>query len=81
MHGILHCLLIRMYAKVTEQLGLAPGGEFRVAYQEARKVAGCKIILGDMPINLTLSRSFNALPWYRKLKLALTIFFTNHNVT
>jgi pheromone shutdown protein TraB len=70
-----------MYAKVTEQLGLAPGGEFRVAYQEAMKISGCKIILGDMPINLTLNRSFNALPWYRKLKLAFTIFFTNHNVT
>jgi hypothetical protein len=33
-HGLLQSLLIRLYAKVTEELGLAPGGEFRVAYNE-----------------------------------------------
>jgi hypothetical protein len=34
LQGLLEVLLIRLYAQVTEQLGLAPGGEFRVAYKE-----------------------------------------------
>ncbi len=32
--GVLHILLIRLYAKVTAELGMAPGGEFRVAYRQ-----------------------------------------------
>ena len=80
-HGLLQSLLIRLYAKVTEELGLAPGGEFRVAYKEAMQIPGCKVILGDMPINLTLSRGFHSLPWYRKLKLAWCLLTTNHKLT
>lgn len=72
--------MIRLYAKVTEQLGMAPGGEFRVAYNQALQIPGCKIILGDMPVKLTLSRGFNSLPWYRKLKLAWCFLTTDHNI-
>ena len=70
-----------MYAKVTEELGIAPGGEFRVAYNEALQVPGCKVILGDMPIALTLRRGFNSLPWYRKLKLAWVLLTTDSKIT
>jgi len=80
-HGILHSLLIRIYAKVTEELGLAPGGEFRVAYKGALQIPGCKVILGDMPVDITLSRGFNSLPWYRKLKLAWVLLTTDHKMT
>lgn len=79
--GLLQALMIRLYANVTEQLGMAPGGEFRVAYKEATQIAGCKIILGDMPVKLTLSRGFNSLPWYRKLKLAWCFLMTDHKIT
>ena len=34
MQGLLQALLVRLYAKITEELGLAPGGEFRAAYNE-----------------------------------------------
>ena len=34
-----------------------------------------------MPINITLSRGFNSLPWYRKLKLGLVLLFSNHKLT
>lgn len=34
-----------------------------------------------MPINLTLSRGFNSLPWYRKLKLAWAFLSTDHKLT
>lgn len=80
-HGLLQSLLIRLYAKVTEELGLAPGGEFRVAYKEAMQIPGCKVILGDMPINLTLTRGFKSLPWYRKLKLGWTLLMTDYKLT
>ena len=79
--GLLQTLMIRLYANVTEQLGMAPGGEFRVAYKEATQIPGCKIILGDMPVKLTLSRGFNSLPWYRKLKLAWCFLTTDHKIT
>lgn len=62
-------------------LGLAPGGEFRVAYNESKKIPGCQVILGDMPIKLTLSRGFNSLPWYRKLKLGWSLLTSNHKLT
>ncbi len=80
-HGLLQSLMIRLYAKVTQELGLAPGGEFRVAYNEAQRIPGCRVILGDMPINLTLTRGFHSLPWYRKLKLAWLLLTTNDKLT
>lgn len=79
--GLLQALLIRLYAQITKELGLAPGGEFRVAFKEAKKIKGCRVYLGDMPIQITLKRGFHSLPWYRKLKLGLALLFTNPKIT
>jgi pheromone shutdown protein TraB len=68
--GILHLLLLSMSAHITKQLGMAPGGEFRTAFREARKIPGCRIHLGDRPIGITLRRALGALSWYQKLRLA-----------
>jgi len=76
-HGLLHYLMIKLYADLTAELKVVPGGEFRSAYNEASNIPDCKIVLGDMPVELTLKRSFGALPWYRKLKL-IWIFITNN---
>jgi hypothetical protein len=32
--GLMHVLFLSLSAHVTQQLGMAPGGEFRAAYQE-----------------------------------------------
>lgn len=32
--GMMHLLLLSMSAHLTKQLGMAPGGEFRRAFQE-----------------------------------------------
>lgn len=32
--GLLYVLLLRMVAKITKELGMAPGGEFRRAFEE-----------------------------------------------
>lgn len=34
MQGILNILLLNMSAYITKELGMAPGGEFRVAFNE-----------------------------------------------
>ncbi|CAG4941865.1 unnamed protein product [Parnassius apollo] len=33
--GMLHAMLLKTYADIAKELGVAPGGEFRRAYQEA----------------------------------------------
>ena len=33
-NGLMQILLVRMSAQITKQLGMAPGGEFRRAFQE-----------------------------------------------
>ncbi|KAK7102452.1 traB domain-containing protein-like [Littorina saxatilis] len=68
--GIMHLLLLSMSAHLTKQLGMAPGGEFRRAFQEARRVPGCRLQLGDRPIQITLKRALGALTVWQKLKLA-----------
>ena len=39
--GVMHLLLLSMSAHLTRELGMAPGGEFRVAVREVRKVFAC----------------------------------------
>ncbi|KAL7643047.1 UNVERIFIED_CONTAM: hypothetical protein RMT77_006336 [Armadillidium vulgare] len=68
--GILYLLLLSVSAHITKQLGMAPGGEFRAAFAEARRSApGCLIQLGDRPIQITLSRALASLSVWQKMKL------------
>lgn len=50
-----------MSAKLTKELGMAPGGEFRRALAEASKIPNCNVHLGDRPINITLQRAIKGL--------------------
>lgn len=34
MSGMLHAMLLKTYADIAKELGVAPGGEFRRAYHE-----------------------------------------------
>ncbi|XP_059610107.1 traB domain-containing protein [Phlebotomus argentipes] len=67
--GLLFILLLNISAKLTEQLGMAPGGEFRRALEEAQKLPHCMLHLGDRPINVTLQRSLHGLTFWQTLKL------------
>ncbi|XP_022634318.1 traB domain-containing protein isoform X7 [Vigna radiata var. radiata] len=49
--NIIEVLFRWFYAKVGSELGVLPGNEFRVAYEEAIKYGG-KVILGDRPQQL-----------------------------
>nr|KAG5711365.1 hypothetical protein BaRGS_006062 [Batillaria attramentaria] len=74
--GVMHLLLLSMSAHLTKQLGMAPGGEFRRAFHEARHVPGCRLQLGDRPIQITLKRALGALSVWQKMKLAWYLITT-----
>ncbi|XP_072940265.1 traB domain-containing protein-like isoform X2 [Epargyreus clarus] len=59
--GMLHAMLLKTYADIAKELGVAPGGEFRRAYHEMKKIPGCKLFLGDRPIQITIARAFQSL--------------------
>ena len=58
LQGVMTCTMLSMSAHLTKELGMAPGGEFRRAYREAKEVPGCLVHLGDRPIQITLKRAF-----------------------
>ncbi|XP_069703231.1 traB domain-containing protein isoform X2 [Periplaneta americana] len=68
-HGLMYILLLSMSAHLTKQLGMAPGGEFRRAFAEARQVPMCLIHLGDRPIHITLQRALASLSWWQTMRL------------
>ncbi|KAK3781471.1 hypothetical protein RRG08_019096 [Elysia crispata] len=82
MQGVLNILLLNMSAYITKELGMAPGGEFRVAFNEARKLkGGCRFILGDRPIQITLRRALSSLGVWQRIKLAYAILFSKEPIT
>ncbi|XP_033337801.1 traB domain-containing protein isoform X2 [Megalopta genalis] len=68
-YGLLHMLLLRVVAQITKQLGMAPGGEFRRAFEEAKKLPNCIIHLADRPFNITIQRALRLLTWWQTFKL------------
>merc|ERR1712004_724805 len=79
--GVMYLLLLSMSAHLTKELGMAPGGEFRRAFVEAMKVPGCKVHLGDRPINITLKRALAALGPLQKLRLGWNILTSKDSIT
>uniref|UniRef100_A0A672PMA5 TraB domain containing n=1 Tax=Sinocyclocheilus grahami TaxID=75366 RepID=A0A672PMA5_SINGR len=75
MSGLMQILLLKVSAHITEQLGMAPGGEFREAFKEAGKVPFCKFHLGDRPIPVTFKRAIAALSLWQKARLAWGLCF------
>lgn len=58
-----------MSAQIAKDLGMAPGGEFRRAFEEIHKLPGCMLHLGDRPIRITLQRALRALSLWQTVKL------------
>lgn len=79
--GVLYVLMLSMSAHLTRELGMAPGGEFRKAYQEAKHIPGCLVHLGDRPIQITLKRALASLTCWQKVKLAFNLLTTKENIT
>ncbi|KAK9709396.1 TraB/PrgY/gumN family [Popillia japonica] len=79
-YGITYLLLLNMNAHLTKQFGMAPGGEFRVAYKEAQNL-GCAVKLGDRPIRITLLRALAKLSWFQTLKLGWHLIFSREPIS
>ncbi|XP_041976464.1 traB domain-containing protein-like [Aricia agestis] len=59
--GFLHTMLLKTYAELAKEFRVAPGGEFRRAYHEVKKIPGCKLFLGDRPMRITIDRALKTL--------------------
>lgn len=81
MNGIFYILLLNMSAKLTKELGMAPGGEFRTAMKEAKKIPNCLVHLGDRPINITLQRAIKSLTLWQTIKLVWKLVTFDENIT
>jgi pheromone shutdown protein TraB len=66
--GIVSSLLLMLTSHITKELGMAPGGEFRTAYNHARAITGCRVLCGDRAIQVTLKRIMGALSFWQKLR-------------
>ncbi|XP_019701255.2 traB domain-containing protein isoform X2 [Harpegnathos saltator] len=80
-NGLLHVLLLRMAAHVAKELGMPPGGEFRRAFEEARKVPNCIIHMADRPIHITMERALRSLSWWQTIKLGWHLAFMKRPIT
>lgn len=80
-NGMFYILLLNMSAKLTKELGMAPGGEFRTAMKEATKVPNCLVHLGDRPINITLQRAIKGLSLWQTVKLVWKLMSFDENIT
>ncbi|KAF7637040.1 hypothetical protein Mgra_00003429 [Meloidogyne graminicola] len=66
--GLMQVLLLSLSAHITQQLEMAPGGEFRAAYNASKLVSGCQLVLGDRPLHITLKRALSSLNIFQKAK-------------
>lgn len=80
-NGAFYVLLLNMSAKLTKELGMAPGGEFRRALEEARRLPNCLLHLGDRPINITLQRALHGLSFWQTLKLIFKLATSNETIS
>ncbi|KAG2453855.1 hypothetical protein HYH02_002062 [Chlamydomonas schloesseri] len=66
---LLRVLLAGLAKRTAGSLGVEGGGEFAAA-QAAADVVGSQVVLGDRPVEITLSRAWAALgPWPRRAAL------------
>lgn len=79
--GVMQVLLLSMSAHLTKELGMAPGGEFRRAFKEAQTIPGCRVHLGDRPIQITLKRAMSSLSVWQKLRLAWYLLTSKDSIT
>lgn len=81
LNGLFYILMLNMSAKLTKDLGMAPGGEFRRAVEEMKQLNNPVLHLGDRSINVTLQRAFNGLTLWQTIKIVFKIIFSNKSIT
>ncbi|KAL1137642.1 hypothetical protein AAG570_009338 [Ranatra chinensis] len=81
LQGLMYLLLLNLSAQLTRDLGRAPGGEFRRAFAEVRKVPGCRLHFGDRPIQVTLKRALGVLSWWQCMRLTWSLVFQKQKIS
>ncbi|XP_011495623.1 PREDICTED: traB domain-containing protein-like [Ceratosolen solmsi marchali] len=79
--GLLFILSFKLIAYLTKILDLAPGGEYRRALIEAKKIPNCLIHMGDRPIKITFARACGYLTLWQKIKLAWQLLTQNISIS
>lgn len=80
-NGIFTILMLHMSSKITKDLRMAPGGEFRRAFDESQQLPYPVMHLGDRDINITLQRAFNGLTLWQTFKIFFKFAFSNDKIT
>ncbi|XP_053602701.1 traB domain-containing protein isoform X2 [Plodia interpunctella] len=80
-NGLMYILLLNMSAHITRELGMAPGGEFRRAMAEAKKIQNCIVQLGDRPIDITLHRAIASLSWGQTIRFIWHLLTSNKSIS
>ena len=73
--GLCQSLFLQMSAKITAQLGVAPGGEFRAGFEEAQKV-NARVVLGDRSVGITFKRAMTAMSLWKRIHLGFVLLRT-----
>lgn len=80
-NGLMYILLLNMSAHITRELGMAPGGEFRRAMAEAKKIPNCIVHLGDRAIDITLHRAIASLSWGQTIRFIWHLLTSNQTIS
>ncbi|KAJ8731945.1 hypothetical protein PYW08_014675 [Mythimna loreyi] len=80
-NGLMYILLLNMSAHITRELGMAPGGEFRRAMAEAKKIPSCIVQLGDRAIDITLHRAIASLSWGQTIRFIWHLLTSNQSIS
>lgn len=80
-NGLMYILLLNMSAHITRELGMAPGGEFRRAMAEAKKIPNCIVQLGDRAIDITLHRAIASLTWRQTFRFVWHLLTSNQSIS
>ncbi|XP_037294906.1 traB domain-containing protein-like [Manduca sexta] len=80
-NGLMYILLLNMSAHITRELGMAPGGEFRRAMAEAKKIPNCIVQLGDRAIDITLHRAIASLSWGQTIRFIWHLLTSNQSIS
>jgi len=75
--GVFAALLQYFYSSVSQKIKIVPGIDQRSGFQAAMAIEGCRIVLGDRPLRITLSRTWASLTSYEKLKFGVWIILSS----
>lgn len=77
LQGFIQILFLYVSKELTKNTGMLPGSEIRRAVTASSQVPHCIYHLGDRPFQITFKRAIGSLTLYQKIKLTLSILFSN----